>query len=499
MESVVIRRQGNVIDISADGIRPPSPSVRALLEETLSWKKRCWLSPEERRQTGTSEKIRIVPQVIFAYDELGRLATCAGFITRITRILAERNVLWKIEDWAPEPSEIYTPNLDFLSRWTLRKFQDKALTAVFANRGGLIQAPTGFGKMALIVMTALGFANATVDIVSRRVEVVASLKRYLDKYIDEVGQTGGGFKKLGPRVNVWTADSMHKARGQSDILLVDEAHELLSDRYAGLLSRWSKARRYAFSASPTGRFDGAEIRLEALFGPPIFVLSYKCAADNGLVAPIRVKWLDPFFEFDPVGGTTNDTEKKRRGIWTHEARNRAFADEVLKYPDQQTLILVDTVAHIAHLKPFLPDFQPVFASCEDKDVTRWRKAGLIGDDWPEMNKKIRTQLRDAYERGDLRKVIATGVWAVGVDFRHLQVMARADGGASEVASIQLPGRVARINEAIGKQYGLLIDSRDRFNVGFERKAATRARHYRAMEWEQQAGDTPCPIETPESP
>jgi len=148
------------------------------------------------------------------------------------------------------------------------------------------------------------------------------------------------------------------------------------------------------------------------------------------------------------------------------------------------LILVDTLEHAVNLKALLPDFDLVYASAEEQDLRRYKRDGLIDDTFPTMTKQRRKQMKEDYERGELKKVIATGVWAVGVDFTHLEVLIRADGGSSEIASIQIPGRVSRLNKSINKEVGTLVDFFDSFDSGFEFKSKARQKYYAQMEWEQ---------------
>jgi hypothetical protein len=147
------------------------------------------------------------------------------------------------------------------------------------------------------------------------------------------------------------------------------------------------------------------------------------------------------------------------------------------------LILTETLEHVVHLLPRLPGFTPVYATCEEADLRKYKSRGLIDDSFPVLDKKARKRLKNEYETGKLRHVIATGVWAVGVNFTSLGALIRADGGASEIASIQLPGRVSRIDGA-GKEVGIVVDFHDNFDDGFRGKARTRHSHYQKMGWEQ---------------
>ena len=89
-------------------------------------------------------------------------------------------------------------------------------------------------------------------------------------------------------------------------------------------------------------------------------------------------------------------------------------------------------------------------------------------------------MRQEFEKGILKRVIATDVWGTGVDFPLLQVLIRADGRASEILDTQLPGRATRVSD--GKEYGLLVDCMDEWNDTFLRRSNSRKRNYLKKGW-----------------
>jgi len=93
-------------------------------------------------------------------------------------------------------------------------------------------------------------------------------------------------------------------------------------------------------------------------------------------------------------------------------------------------------------------------------------------------------MREQFETGELKRVIATDVWATGVDFEALQVLYRVDARESQILDTQGPGRVSRIHPASGKEYGEVIDCLDAFDKTLKRKSETRKRHYAALGWSQ---------------
>ena len=98
-----------------------------------------------------------------------------------------------------------------------------------------------------------------------------------------------------------------------------------------------------------------------------------------------------------------------------------------------------------------------------------------------ISKKEVEAIRKKFTLGTVRRVIATGIWSTGVDFPQLSVIIRADGGASAIKDIQMPGRVCRISA--GKDKGILVDIADTFDVWTSRRANTRFKSYEEKQWD----------------
>jgi superfamily II DNA or RNA helicase len=266
-------------------------------------------------------------------------------------------------------------------------------------------------------------------------------------------------------------------------LLVHNCHQLMAPTYSAQLAGiYRKSRNFGFSATPYSRMDGAHARLEALFGPCLFELSYPEAVSMGLVVPIRVRWLPVRLDHNPASGKSG-VPKKRWGIWRNEARNQMLAEAARSYADdQQTLILVETVEHLVHLWQHLKDFALMYGDMKPLEYESYVKSRMLPHDFIHMNPERRRSMRDAFERGELKKVIATDVWSTGVDFAQLAVLIRADERDSEILDQQGPGRVSRIYA--GKEYGEVVDCIDYFDKGLQAKSRSRFRSYEALEWEQ---------------
>jgi superfamily II DNA or RNA helicase len=232
--------------------------------------------------------------------------------------------------------------------------------------------------------------------------------------------------------------------------------------------------------------------LEPLFGPMVFELTYQQAVDLGLVVPIRVTWLPIRMTFNPVERYSNRVAKKRYGVWTNIERNRIIANAVKEYPEtHQILILVETIEHAVNLGALLPDFTLVYGAMFPSDCTKYKARKLLPADYKPLTDYDKHTLRNKFESGELKRVIATDVWATGVDFEQLNVLVRADDRDSDIVDVQGPGRVSRIYvspEGAKKEFGEVIDCMDTFDPTFYRKSMGRRNSYKLLGWEQNWND-----------
>ena len=490
MSGITVCRSGNLLAVSAHGGKEALPDdARRVLEPYLRYEKKKLLYGANRYDPDTGfkhNKIEVVDKLCFRYDTFGRMITSFGFVYRIVGLLKNAGYAVDIQETAFERERPNCNDVSMLNvehHFHFRERQQDCLNAIAMKPCGVIHAPTGFGKMALIAMTCVMFPHAKIDVITRRAGLVNKLNTYLTKYIPLVGQVGDGRKEFG-RVTVYTAASLHHSDFKADIVLVDEAHELLADESSANLARYRHARMYAFSASPVGRMDGTDIRMEALFGRTIFYLSYQDAVKLQLVVPIRVEWCDVKLPENPCADL-EDVPKKRWGLWRNTERNGVIAAKARSFgPEDQVLVLVETIEHAVHLHNQLPEYTLVYDQMEARDWKSYQREKLLSADEPVMTPERKEGLRVSFETGQLKKAIATKMWSVGIDPVELTALIRADGSASEIMDIQAPGRVARIRPDGAKEVGIVCDFRDQFDATFMRKARQRSVNYGKMGWDQ---------------
>lgn len=407
----------------------------------------------------------------------------AGLFQRVVRHLKGRGHELKLEDYRDLAALMPAPVFEEVE--ALRPGQDQILVAVAGSDGGQLVGGTGSGKTFLITQICRMYPTLRIVVVSPRRPVVATIHENLIKALGSaaVGKYGGEGHQAGTprRVSVSTVRSLLKAPIRDcDLLLFDEVHAVGHNQVAEMLAYVGKARKFGFTATPEGRGDGAELVIEALFGPVLVRIPYDEAVRKGLVSPIQVhRYHVRSAEVGPMTGPIVCC--KRNGYWRNLARNEMIAAVARGSPeDEQVLIMTETLEHAILLHKLLPEFQVVHYGGSGHSTSRSRIIRAEAHNY-RLNEKALSHLRREFMAGRLRKVIATTVWREGVDFPALSVLIRADGMTSPISSNQIPGRLSRLAE--GKDKGVLVDFADEFSDWAERRAKARFAIYRKTGWQ----------------
>ncbi len=487
---ILVRERGNIIQIADAHCGPTPQEVRSIVERPLYYEYRTHNVGFDQytRSTGDYSPVSVEYRRAYQYDGGDRLCCMRGFGTIIVERLraAGHTVTWQRLD-PPKPDHVYHEDWDsVVSRFTFRPMQDECLIAVASNDMGVIDAAPAFGKMWVIAMICTLYPNAKIDVVTKRRPVVDSIANLLAGYLPSVGKVCSGSREQG-RVTVYTLDSLHHSDFDADIVLVDEVHEAVTDRYATAIGHYWDARVYGFTATTDTRADGLQHRITGLCGPTIFEMTQQRAEELKLVTPVVVYWLDIDIPTNPAAHTTHPSYRKQYGIWTNRERNKRIAAAARRYyeRDMQILVSVDTIEHGLHLQKLLPEFELCYSENGLKEGVKREKLEMsVGDlsHLPPMTREHKRNMQKRFESGELRAAIATSTWRVGVSFNALQVFMRVDGGRSATDNVQAPGRVCRI--APGKEFGIVIDCYDVFDPTFKAASLARRRAYAARGWRQ---------------
>lgn len=490
---ILIQRSGNLLYLGHPDGSPLADTACQLLEPELSYiyKRSIYGGRYDELETTTGYRrgqVEIVetPRRLYYYNDQGQMICGGGFQTRILDLLAARGLPAAVQDVSPEEyrpdRDVFQPDWDSLMTYcSILDGQEDAILALAAHPGGVIKAATGFGKGDLIRMACHLYPRATIHVVTKRTSVARMLVRRLGQTIPCVGLVGDGQRRPGLRVTVFVAGSLAHGGGEADLLLADEVHELAAPSFSRPLAAYHYSRNFGFSATPCGRLDNADLKIESIFGPIIFEATYRRSVELGRVVPIRVEWHDVLLNQNPAAPARTKRDRDCLGIWRNLERNRLVARAALAYPEEvQVLVLVDKTEHALMLSRLLPDWPLVHGNLPEARLRRLRREGVVDEDWKPQTAAQTEAVLAGLTDGSITRAIGTaGVLGTGVDLTHLRVLVRADAGASDIPSVQFGGRLSRL----GKEVGVLIDFLDQFDPSLRRKARTRMSRYRQEGWD----------------
>ncbi len=491
MSEIIMRHGGNIIELSLDrGPLPPEidNKLKAILQYTHLTSLR---GVDAYDVMGNYRPTRSETRILHRVDSRGRLICSDGWRYRLQRTLQEMGhtvVCLSTDSPHPRTDRFDTDWDRIFECMDLRARQDEMMAAYETREQGYMNIPPGTGKTHLIAAYCLSHPKARIHVITDGVDIINRIYRHLIKYIPNVGLVGGGKRRFG-RVTVISADSLHVvgegfddplSKKSADVVIFDEFHKAGAPSILTQLAKYQNCKRYGLSGS-VERFDGGDVQLEGIFGEELFSMTYQEAQALGLVVPVFVEWVKMDFDMPEIAESNGD-HLERGGLWRNEKRNQKLAEKVREFADDvQVLVMVDKVDHAVHLKQFLPEFQLCYGTMKEYS-THVRTGMLDPANEPPMTPYRREKMRQQFEDGTLKKVIATDVWSTGVDFTGLSVLARADGRGNDTLDTQIPCRANRVVE--GKPHALIIDCMDGFQNTLLRRSNARKRNYIKKGWQQ---------------
>ncbi len=222
----------------------------------------------------------------------------------------------------------------------------------------------------------------------------------------------------------------------ANLAIFDEAHFLACETIQAIFKA-SKRCRYMFGMTGTDwRDDGADLLLEASCGGRIYNMPASKLIELGyLVTPkIALVEVPPLDEPCP----NNWGAVYSRYVTHNDVRNQLVADGARKLVEmgRKTLILVRYLPHGQKLVDMLADLPVFFVNGK-------------------IEGSVRQEVKERFERGELRCLVASSVFDIGVDIPSLDALVLAGGGKSTVRVLQRIGRVIRASK--GKTDAIVMD------------------------------------------
>lgn len=363
------------------------------------------------------------------FDQYKAIKAAGEFCFRIERDDRVRPQFLTLGEYNPRLKELVAGEYAFQA--------DCVEAMIKAGRiGGIILNATGTGKTniaGLFFARLQGSGCFVVDELTLMDQAGRGLGAVLQQ--ERIGRFGGGFKDL-QRITVATAqtlqnyldDPAYKKWFQSqEVVILDELHVMLNERSEKIVRAINP--KAVFGLTATLELDQPHVRMPAtaLTGPPIFAYPLKKGVEAGVLSRSIVVLLEfPASRIEPM---------------FNRARNTCV-EELCRASLQLGFTTVVLVRRRTHLR---------LLSERVQDLKHKSLCGL-------NSKSERVAAQQAMESGELKLIIASEIFAKGVNIKAVDLIIDATGAPSKNAAAQRHGRGTRRLE--GKQGLVYIDVHD---------------------------------------
>lgn len=232
--------------------------------------------------------------------------------------------------------------------------QEEAVLELMKYENGTLAATTGFGKTVTAAALIAKRKTNTLIIVDRTQllqQWVEKLSLFLHKSTQEIGQIGGGKKKITGQIDVATIQSLNsKGEIKSFItqygqIIVDECHHISAFTFEKVLKHVRARYVYGLTATPI-RKDGLHPIIFMQCGPIRFKIDAKIQAK---IRPFKHTLIPRYTKL-----RTNSTNVQEiyQSISTDNHRNQLLFDDVLNELEKgrSPIILTERVEHLENLQ-----------------------------------------------------------------------------------------------------------------------------------------------------
>jgi superfamily II DNA or RNA helicase len=345
----------------------------------------------------------------------------------------------------------------------LRDYQQAALTAWRAARGrGVVVLPTGAGKTE-VALQALADRQRAALVVAPTLDLVRQWHEALaQRFGVDIGVVGGGEHTVLP-LTVTTYDSawahMEHLGARFGVVVFDEVHHLVADRYALAATLCLAPFRLGLSATPE-RDDGKDALLHELVGPIVYrkeidELQGTYLADYDVISlPVslsseeRRQWASARATYKDFLARERITLSGPSG-WTHFLQRAARSFEgrqALAAWRLQRRLAFGAAQKLEHVDEILRRHRGVRVLIfSDDNATAYAVARrfLVPVITHQTGVRERTALLRSFADGTLPVLATSRVLNEGVDVPDAQVAVVMSGSGSAREHVQRLGRVLR--------------------------------------------------------
>ncbi len=397
-----------------------------------------------------------------------------GLLYRVLKVLDNKKIKYDVHysydqnpkrqfDWYVDDGIVPDPD------------QIEAIEAAFKGKRGVLKAPTGFGKTAILAkrLTAK-FGVPTLFVANKKSLLDDAAEEFLDGIVNlnQVGEIKDGqfdtFKiksntqtedipDITSPVLVGTIQSLH-ARLMDDrtryklkywlnnickFIMVDECQAVGTMMWDEVLNECFAPIRIMLSATPK-RTDGAKLKINAQSGPPLFSTTAEEQIDKGRLCELDIEYrVYDHKLYNEKDEGIQYQDGYRAWIVENEERNREMIIKpTLEMLDEGRfpLVLIGFIDHGFILKEMF-----INAGIPEKDIRF-----VYGNSPDEARKNAIKEFR----KGKFRILIGSTIFDAGVNIPIISGVVLAGAGNSEITHIQRIGRGAR-NADYEKSIGYL--------------------------------------------
>jgi superfamily II DNA or RNA helicase len=396
----------------------------------------------------------------------------SGLLPKVRSFLTEQNIPFAEED--RRQPVIAETEIDLTSKLQAlslipREHQNRVVEAAMANHKGIVRVATGGGKTACTALITAKLNKPTTLYVIG-LDLLQQFHDLFSKLFEEpIGYIGNGVCKV-ERINiatVWTvaralkldkksilsddegdeetfdesqSEAILRMLQQSKVHIFDESHICATNTIHTIHKHIDPEYIYGFSASPY-RGDNTDLLIHGILGEQIINVNASELIEKGLLAQPIIKFVPvPKMRFS--GGTTYPSVYKEYVV-ENDIRNQMVIQETtdLVGKGYKPLILFKQIKHGKILLSMM-------------EGTKIPCAMLYGNDSLERRMEVKQTLID----GEIKVILASTIYDLGVDLKELSGLVLAGGGRSSIRCLQRIGRVIR--SAPGKKFAAVVDFYD---------------------------------------
>jgi len=405
---------------------------------------------------------------VYLIDEFGKYPT--GLTDKIISFLEEENIPYELQDH--QIDDFIKEILPVKGNIELREHQKDALQSVIDNKWGMVNACTSFGKTKTSIKMCEEIGAYPFLFVVHRLSLLKQTYKEYSNYFDvPIGWIGNGIIDV-QKINIasiaticsalnikykaeddekikYTPEQLEQVRNllkECKFLVHDELHHGAASTSQTILKRIKNADfKIGLSATPF-RTDGADILLEASFGPIIYKKSATELINDGFLTPPKIF----FCTYNDTDNETKYPRNDKKAVYSkvykecivdNEEYHMLVANLAINSANMNRSTLI-SVKQIDHGKNILAAFK--------KYTHNNNVYFLSGKDKPEYI----DEMLNKFQSKEYLILISTLI-DEGVDIPAIDAVINAGGGASAIKAIQLTGRALR--QYPGKKFAYIYD------------------------------------------